>query len=450
MPNHRSELLLNQARQHMTVNDYGAAGLLVNQALGMDPKNIRGLAFGAVVAAKTGQKNRAVELIENALELGPNDPRVINNAAGVFFQCGQPHRARLLWERLIELSPPSVETFYNLAVYYVGQNDVSAAEMYYRKAMELAPNERVLKTQVENMLFFTGRVEEAISMYREGECLKTGDIRQSSNCLLALNYDPSYSPEQILAEHAAWGKALEAAIPAANGHANDRSPDRRLRIGYVSPDFRVHVVGYNLLPLFGKHDHSQFEIYCYSDAAHPDELTARFRKGADVWRDTAGLSDGELAAQVSQDGIDVLVDLAMHMQGTRLGIFVRKPAPIQVTWLAYPGTTGLSRMDYRFTEPVLDPPGETDHLYSEQSVRLETFWCYEPHADGPTVGPLPAATNGYATFGCLNSFVKINNAVLELWHEILAAVPDSRLVLVPPGEKRTTGCWRNCRWLRNV
>ena len=423
----------------MMVNDYVAASPLVNEALGIDPGNMRGLAFGAVVAAKTGQKDLALERIKNALELGPNDPRVINNAAGVFFQCGEPHRARALWERLIELSPPSAETFYNLAVYHLNQNDVTAAETYYRKAMTLAPNESVLKTQLGNMLFASGRVEEAIAMYREGERLRNGDHRQSSNYLLALNYDPSYGPEQIQAEHVAWGRALEAAIPAAGGHANNSSPDRRLRIGYVSPDFRVHVIGYNLLPLLRKHDHSQFEIYCYSDTERPDEMTARFRPCADVWRDTAKLSDAELATQVSKDRIDVLVDLTMHMDGSRLGMFVRKPAPIQATWLAYPGTTGLTRMDYRFTDPVLDPPGETGHFYTEQSIRLETFWCYEPHADSPAVGPLPADKNGYITFGCLNNFTKVNASVLELWREILAAVPDSRLMLVPP--KGKTSDW---------
>jgi predicted O-linked N-acetylglucosamine transferase (SPINDLY family) len=145
----------------------------------------------------------------------------------------------------------------------------------------------------------------------------------------------------------------------------------------------------------------------------------------------------ELAAQVSQDRIDVLVDLVMHMDGVRLGMFARKPAPLQVTWLAYVGSTGLTRMDYRFTDPGLDPPGETDHFYTEQSIRLETFWCFEPPANSPPIRPLPAEKNGYITFGCLNSFGKVNDTVLEVWREILAAVPNSRLVLVPPKGKIT-------------
>ncbi len=435
MQNHRSELLLNQARSRMMVNDFAAASSLVNEALGLDPRNIRGLTFGAVVAAKTGQKDFALKLINEALDLGPDDVRVMNNAAGVFFQCGQPHRARELWERLIELSPPSAETFYNLAVYHATYDDVNEAAMYFRKAMNFAPNEPMLRTQAGNMLILSGRIEEAIAMYREGERLQTGDIRKASQYLLALNYEPTYSPEQIYAEHAAWGRSFEAAIPPNNSHTNDLSPDRRLRVGYVSPHFGKHVVGYNLLPLLRNHDHSRFEIHCYSDIRQPDEMTTLFRQCADIWHDTASLSDTELATQVSHDGIDVLVDLVMHTDGSRLGMFARKPAPLQVAWLAYPGTTGLTRMDYRFTDPVLDPPGETDHHYTEQSIRLETFWCYEPPADSPSVGPLPAEKNSYVTFGCLNSFIKINDAVLELWREILAAVPDSRLILVPPRGK---------------
>ena len=166
-------------------------------------------------------------------------------------------------------------------------------------------------------------------------------------------------------------------------------------------------------------------------------MTARLRQHADAWRDTVGLPDAELAARIAQDQIDVLVDLATHSAGTRLGMFVRKPAPLQVTWMAYPGSSGLTRMDYRFTDPVLDPPGATDHFYTEQSIRLETFWCFEPPADSPAVRPLPAEKNGYVTFGCLNNFAKVNDALLELWREILEAIPDSRMVLRLPKGKIT-------------
>jgi len=435
LPNSFAELLLDQAGRQMNDHDDAGASSLVDQALGIDPKNIRGLSFGAVLAARAGQKDRALKLITRALKLGPDVPVVIYNAAAVFFRCGQPHRARVLWERLILLLPRSAETFWNLATYHSAQNDASAAEMYYRKVLELDPNLPGLHMNLGNMLKNSGRIGEAISLYREGARRYPQEISQSSNVLYALHFDPTYGPAQIHAEHSAWGRTLESVIPGRTGHGNERSPARRLRIGYVSPYFRAHVVGLNLLPLLRKHDHSQFEIHCFSDTRPTDPTTSELRRHADVWHDTVGLSDAELADLVSQHQIDVLVDLVMHMEGVRLGMFARKPAPVQVAWMAYPGSTGLTRMDYRLTDDMLDSPAATDHFYTEQSVRLDTFWCFDPPANSPPVGPLPADKNGYFTFGCLNSFAKVNAGVLELWREVLAAVPGSRLIIMPPKGK---------------
>ena len=435
MPNAFAERLLDEADGHRNARNYASAARLIDQALAIEPKNLRALSYGADVAMTAGKKDLALNLIKQSLKLAPRAPTVIHDAALVFWKCGQRQRARQFWEQLNELQPRSVEVLWNLAVYHYTQDDAEAAERYLRKVMELAPRHPGLHTNLGNALRGSGRIEEAIALYREGARLFPQAILESSNYLYSLQFDPSYGPEQIYAEHAGWGRAMEAAIPAANGHVNDRSPDRRLRIGYVAPYFRGHVAGHLFMPLLRQHDHSQFEIYCYSDTREPDEMTAVFRRGADVWRDTSGLSDAELAAQISQDRIDVLVDLVMHMEGVRLGMFARKPAPIQVTWMAYPGTTGLTRMDYRLTDPVLDPPGETDRFYTEQSIRLETFWCFEPPANGPDIGPLPADKNGYITFGCLNNFSKVNDGVLEVWREILAAVPDSHLILKPPKGK---------------
>jgi predicted O-linked N-acetylglucosamine transferase (SPINDLY family) len=430
---------LGQARfmEPTKARNHGNAGRLVGPSLEIDQKNLRALSSRAIMAANAGQKDLALDLIGQALKLGPNIPGVMFNAASVFNHFGQPHHAYQLWERLNKLQPNSASTLWNLGTYHFTQDDAETAERYFRKVMELAPRKPGLHTSLGHVVKSTGRIEEAIALYREGMRLFPQEIRQSSSFLYALHFDPAYSAEQIHAEHAAWGQKLESAVPATNAHTNDPSPNRRLRIGYVSPDLRSHVVGQNLLPLFRQHDHAQFEIYCYSDTPHPDDLTALFRQRADVWCDTAGLSDAELAAQVSQDRIDVLVDLVMHTEGARPGMFARKPAPIQVAWMAYPGSTGLSRMDYRFTDPVLDPPGETDHFYTEQSIRLETFWCFDPPAGSPAVGPSPLDKNGYVTFGCLNGFVKVNDATLELWREILTAVPDSRLIFLPPNGKIT-------------
>jgi protein O-GlcNAc transferase len=437
MPNAFAERLLDEADGHLKTHNYKGAARLIDQALAIEAKNHRALSYGAILAANAGKKDLAVDMIKKAMKLEPDEPKLIHNAALVFWQCGQTHRACQLWERLDELQPRSPQTLWNLAIYHAGEDNAEAAESYFRKVMEVAPHHPSLHMNLGNMVHHRGRIQEAIPLYREGARLFPGEIWQSSNYLCALHFDPAYSPEQIHAEHTAWGRTLESATAAANTHTNDPSPDRPLRIGYVAPYFRNHVVGHNLLPLFRQHDRSRFEIYCYSDTRAPDDVTTLFRQFANVWRETAKLSDAELAAQVSQDRIDVLVDLVMHLEGVRLGMFARKPAPIQVTWMAYPGSTGLTRMDYRFTDPVLDPPGQTDHLYTEQSLRLESFWCFEPPANSPAVRPPPMEKNGYVTFGCLNNFGKVNDAVLELWREILAAVPDSRLVLMPPKGKIT-------------
>ena len=164
-------------------------------------------------------------------------------------------------------------------------------------------------------------------------------------------------------------------------HRNDRSPDRRLRIGYVSPDFRNHCQALFTMPLLSAHDHEHFEIVCYADVVRPDNITERLRSHVGTWRNITGLNHEQVAQLIRQDGIDILVDLTMHMARNRLLVFARKPAPVQVCWLAYPGTTGLTTIDYRLTDPYLDPPGVNDHYYSEESVWLpDTFWCYDPLA----------------------------------------------------------------------
>lgn len=435
MPNFFVERILDEAGARLNARGFAAAETLVIQALALEPKNIRGLCFQAIIASETGRKDSALKTINRALKLGPQMPAVINNAAAVFFQCGQPARACQMWQRLIQLMPNSVDALWNLAMYHVRQGDHDNAAIYLQKVVQLAPDHPNVYVNLGNLAKTSGHIEEAVALFREGVRRHPNDVRENSNLLYAMHFDPAFGPEQIHLEHAAWGRAFEAATSCTEQHGNDRSPTRRLRVGYISPNFRAHVIGHNLLPLFRKHDHEQFEIFCYSDTHPQDDITTQLRSGADVWRETAKMSDADLAKLIAQDQIDVLVDLVMHMEGVRLGVFARKPAPVQVTWMAYPGSTGLTRMDYRLTDAVLDPPGVTDGFYTEQSIRLETFWCFEPQPGDPTVGPLPADSNGLVTFGCLNNFGKINAGVLEMWREILLAVPHSRIIILPPKGK---------------
>ena len=177
--------------------------------------------------------------------------------------------------------------------------------------------------------------------------------------------------------------------------------------GYVSPYFRLHPAAWFLLPLLANHNRSKVQIFCYSGVREADEITRRFTALDVAWRETGRLTDAELAAQIRADEIDILIDTALHMQGSRLFDLRAETAPVQVTWLGYPGTTGLSAIDYRLTDPYLDPPGQSDDVYSERSVRLpRTFWCYTPLFETPDVSSLPAATDDHITFGCFNNFHK--------------------------------------------
>ena len=216
-------------------------------------------------------------------------------------------------------------------------------------------------------------------------------------------------------------------------HSKTQDPERRLRIGYVSPDFCQHVVGRNILPLLRGHDHGQFEIFCYSNVGRVDRLTDQFRGLADEWRDILNLTDAQAADVIRQDRIDILVDLALHTGGHRLGIFARKPAPVQVTFAGYPGSTGLDSIEYRLTDPYLDPLGLNDSFYSEKSYRLpDSFWCYDPLLGEIDINEPPVKSVGFLTFGCLNNFCKVNDVVLQLWARLLKTVSNSRLLMMAP------------------
>ncbi len=207
-----------------------------------------------------------------------------------------------------------------------------------------------------------------------------------------------------------------------------------MRIGYVAPDFREHCQSLFTIALLSHHDRERFEVICYADVASPDAITQRIRGYADVWRSSVGLSDQALAERIHADGVDVLVDLTLHMSHNRLLTFARKPAPVQISWLGYPGTTGVDAIDYRLSDPWLDPPeASRDAFYTERTIRLpDTFWCYDPLTSTPLVNELPMIRNGWVTFGCLNNWCKANDATLRDWASVLRRVGRSRLLLLAP------------------
>jgi predicted O-linked N-acetylglucosamine transferase (SPINDLY family) len=388
---------------------------------------------------KQGKLEEAAASHRRALQLRPDFAGAHNNLGSALAELGRPAEAAACCRRAVELRPDYAGAHNNLGSVLVDLGRLEEAAACHRRAVELQPDFADAHTNLGYALGEQGQIEEAITCYRRALHLKPDDPRVHSNLLFLLYFHPGYDARTIYAEHLHWNQRYAGPLAKSSPpHPNDRSPDRRLRIGYVSPDFRDHVDSYFTVPLLSNHDHGRFEIFCYAQVARPDAVTERLRGYADVWRDIVGLTDPQVADLVRHDRIDILVDLKLHTADNRLLVFARKPAPVQVAWLSYPGTTGLSAMDYRLTDPYLDPPGLFDDAYSEESLRLpDTFWCYDPLTDRPPVNPLPALGSGGITFGCLNTFRKVNDGCLALWAGALRAVPGSRLLMTaPPGPAR--------------
>jgi protein O-GlcNAc transferase len=404
-----------------------------------------------------------------ALELDPQLVEAWNNLGTALQQQGRVEEAVNCYRRALAAKPDFVEALNNLATAYYDQRRLDEAAALHRQVVAIRPSYAEAWNNLGTVLKDQGRVGEAIASYRRALELPGASPWTYSNLLYTLQFSSDYDAASILAEHRRWNEQHVGPIArATTTHDNDPSPGRRLRIGYVSPDFRSHCQALFMLPLLTAHDHTACEIFCYSDAACEDHVTERLRPLADAWRRIVGKSDADVARLIRDDRIDVLVDLTMHMSRNRQLLFAQRPAPVQICWLAYPGTTGNEAIDYRLTDPYLDPPGEanqhsreadqhsgeadqhsgeadqhsgeadqhsseTDQRYSETSLRLEdTFWCFHPLTSEPAVNRLPALSRGTVTFGCFNNFCKLNPAVLQLWARVLHAVPGSRLILLAP------------------
>jgi protein O-GlcNAc transferase len=386
--------------------------------------------------ALTGKKeiDAAVMALNQALAIRPEFPEALYNLGNALAAKSDLNGAIAAYGRAAALRPDHADTWYNLGIVLRDTDRPDDAEDAYRRSIALRPNFARAHNNLGNALKDQARLTEAIAEYREAMELQPENALLHSNLLYSMQYDDAYDAEALAEEHRVWNQHhAEPLAKLIQPHLNDRAPERRLRIGYVSPDFFSHCLSLFMIPLFSNQDRKSFELYCYSLVRRPDDVTERIRGYVDVWRPILGLSDAEAAAKIREDRIDILMDMTMHMMGSRLLIFAQKPAPVQLAWLAYPGTTGLSTMDYRLTDPYLDPPGVGDHLYSEKSIRLpNTFWCYDPRNSVLTVNPLPAESRGFVTFGCLNNFCKVNEPTVRLWARVLRGVEKSRMVILSP------------------
>jgi predicted O-linked N-acetylglucosamine transferase (SPINDLY family) len=427
------------ALQHHQAGRLTEAEQLYREILTADPGRADAWHLLGVVAHQCRNHQLAVELIARAITLEPRQADYHCNLGAVRQALGDMESAKSCYHRAIELRPEMALAHSNLGNVHKELGQLEEAIESYQRALAIQPDLPLVHNNLAVALTAQRELEAAVAAYRRAVELKPDFVEAHSNLLYTLNFCPGYDAQRIYEEHRVW--ETRHALPLAKciqPHAVDRSPDRPLRVGYVSPDFRQHPVGLFILPLLAHHDPRNFQIYGYASVVHSDEITERCRAHTQVWRDVLGQSDEVLAERIRDDQIDILVDLTMHMPGHRLLAFARKPAPVQVTYLAYCGTTGLGAIDYRLTDPYLDPVGGDDRYYAEKSFRLpETYWCYPDRGELPTVGPLPAEEAGHITFGCLNNFCKVTAPTVAAWMQLLIAVPQAQLILhAHPGRHR--------------
>ncbi len=395
--------------------------------LQLEPEHADSLHLLGVIALQTGNPEAALALIQRAVALRPDAAPCRNNLGQVLERLGRDDEAARCYEAALELDPSNAEAHNNLGLVFARRDRLADADALYRKAIELDSEYAEPHANRGNLLKDRGEVDAALASYRRAIELRPDLSQLHSNLLLALHYHPDCSPADLEREHRAWADRHVAPLAAVRrAHANRPTPERRLRVGYVSPDFREHPVARFVLPLFREHDRRQVEVIAYSDVSRPDAVTRLIETHVDGWRDIATLTDEQLSELVRADGIDILVDLAAHSGHNRLLAFARKPAPVQVTYLAYCSTTGVSAIDYRVTDRFLDPPGEW-HAYTEAPLELpHCYWCYSAP---PEMRPPTDRRPGPPTFGCLNNFAKVSDVTLGLWTRLLQRVPDAHLLV---------------------
>lgn len=298
---------------------------------------------------------------------------------------------------------------------------------FWSEYLKLAPRDGAAINNLAGVRGAQGRIAEALELYREAARIRAVSIPARSNRLLMLHYS-NQPPASLFAEHRAWGQTV-----GGPSRSFPRAPSirrKKLRVGYVSGDFRLHAVAYFIEPILRSHDPDQVEVHCFSNSPLEDAVTTRLRRFTAGWSGIAGMSDERAAESIRRAKIDILVDLSGHTALGRLPLFALKPAPIQVNYLGYPDTTGLRAVDYRFTDSIADPPGTTEHVHTETLIRLDPcFLCYRPLLERLPVGPPPSTSNGYVTLACFAIRQKLSQATLEAWGEILRLVPRSRLLL---------------------
>ncbi len=381
-------------------------------------------------AMAQGDFARAEAVVRQAISAGEKQGPLFTCLGRVLLKQRKLEESAAALERALEIDPRDAVARYSLGVGQLLRADVPAGEASFRTAIEIDPHYVDARNALAIVLCTLGKLDEAIAELRHTLELHPESQEARSALIFAMDLWPEATVADQQRERRAWfekhGRMHAARAPGA--FANSRDPERRLRIGYVSADFRVHPAAMCCGPIIRYHDRTQVEVACYYGSKKEDVMTQSLRGAAQLWRSTVGVPDEALAAQIREDGIDILVDLSAHTAGHRLSVFARKPAPVQVTAWGFVNGTGFPTIDYMFSDPVC-VPAEMRGLFAEKVVDLPCCLCYEPAADTPDVSPLPSLQGTPFTFGCVNRTEKMSDRAVAVWARILEAMPGSRLLL---------------------
>jgi predicted O-linked N-acetylglucosamine transferase (SPINDLY family) len=437
---------------------------LCEAALKLDPQHVDALCRYASLAMEGGRPEVALEAARRAAALRPNHAEAHHWMGVALHRMGRIPDAVASLGRAIELEPERVDSLLQIGNAFLDSSDAKGAEPFLNRALDIASNTAAAQTTLGRFYNATARVDDAIAAYRRaigldatqpealnhlGNLLRdAGDLAGAiaafeqaiavakdrpeawSNLLLTLQCSDAHAAAAVAEKHGEFGRHFGRLFQPLPAPPRVRQPGHRLRIGYLSSNFRRHAVAKFFEPLIAAHDRDRFDVHCYYGHAVVDEVTRRIRERAEHFVTVCGMRDGNIAAQIRRDGIDILVDLDGHTAPNRLSTFFLRAAPIQVTWVGYLATTGIAAIDYRLTDPRADPPGATDGFHVETLWRLPTTaWCYRPYDEAPDPGPSPLATRGFVTFVSLNNPGKLTRTMLELWARIMGETDASRLIV---------------------
>ncbi len=425
---------LQQAATHAQHGRPEQALAIIRRFLGKKPNDADANNMGALLCAQLTQPDQGLFFAQRASKAAPERADVLVTLGKLLQLSGRHADAADALERAVAIDPSLPDAHMALGACLQHTHRLDDAIDAMRRAVELRPDHIESRVNMGLLHLDRGEADRAADTLREAARLDPGNILVWDALALALNYDWRATPEDTFNAHKRFGDLLERAASPYRSHANDRNTDRPLRIGYLSRDMRRHSVAYFLQSILQAHDPARVQTFCYSTTLSPDDMTDRLRARAGVWRDAGTLNDLALCEKIRADKIDVLVELSGHFSGRRLELLALRPAPVQVSYLGYPATTGLSRIDARLVDSHTDPSPHADTLASERLIRLDPcFLSYEPPPEAPGAdeapAPLPMLETGHVTFGSFNDLKKLSPPTLDAWAALLNRAPGSRLIL---------------------